>query len=257
VSYRIASGSAKCSVNEYGFISFESSAKDGESATLVVESESGLSKQLTVVLGQGNPDAIIGTRVSYTWDFDNFKEANGKNKLSLSENSPKGQYFSNGGVLVKNDQDTDFAMEKPFVLANSFDWSIEWRGFASAASMLFGGNARNIGFIYLAFNVPDCSYSLRFVSTDNESVYLPYGKYAESNYYMNTWLLDYKQATQTMTLYIKNEQGSWETVSSHTWTDKAYSMYVTNVFGRYGDPNVRVCYKGQIDYITIRAMTLD
>lgn len=98
------------------------------------------------------------------------------------------------------------------------------------------------------------SNPFRMVANDGQALHIPYGDYAIKNTEVNTWMVEYKQNNQKMTLYFfDSNKNSWEIVGENTWQGK-FELFITNMFGRYGDPSVNVCYNGEIDYIIVNAL---
>ena len=71
---------------------------------------------------------------------------------------------------------------------------------------------------------------------------------------MNTWRVEYKADTKEMTLfYFDMETNEFVTVGTYTWP-KDYTLYITNLFGRYGSDSAFFCHKGTMDYIVVNAI---
>lgn len=255
LTFEVTENAEKCSVDMYGKITFADDAADGDKATVVIANESGLRVTLTAVLGDVSAEEALKSKaVTYRWDFNDLKEFNSYSDLSLSEKSPKDGYYFEDGCIVTTGNRTDFKMDQPFVLSSAQDWDIEWRGKTLDNSCLFGAEFDRNNFVYLAYKVPQFNNSFRLVDNAGTAGMISYGKYVRKVAEMNTWRVEYKADTKTMTLfYLDTETNEFVTVGSHKWT-KDYVLYITNLFGRYGSDSVFFCHKGTMDYIVVNAI---
>ena len=255
LSYEVIENADKCSVDMYGKVTFNETAALGDTAKIRIRSESGLTFTLNAVLGEvEDEDVIKGKNVSYRWDFDNLIESNEYSNLTLSDRSSKDSYSFENGCIVIKDSNTDFTLSQGFVLTESQDWHIEWRGIAEDNSCLFGTEYSSNNFIYLAHNVPSFGNSFRMVDNSGTAVMIPFRKYKSKVAEMSTWRVDYEAESKKMTLYYKNEDtGEMEKVGTAKWS-KDFTFYISNMFGRYNSDSVLVCYKGTVDYIFVSAL---
>ena len=102
--------------------------------------------------------------VHYRWDFNDLNGKDGKGNLTDSEKSTK-SYTLKDGLITLTDRTTDFVMDQGFELADTYDWSIEWKAQLDNASSLFGTTASANNFVYLAYNVASWSNPVR-ITTD-------------------------------------------------------------------------------------------
>lgn len=261
ITFKITSGSDKCSVDKFGKVSFASTAAVGTRATLTVTSQSGLKKVITLELakeqGSVTPvDEPTGQELVLQWDFNDLTEMNSYSDLSLSSRSGSGNYSFKDGNIVLPTRETDFTLAKPFRLAQNFDWSIEWRGMTGQSSALFGAEYSKNNFIYVAYKTASWDNPFRMVSSTGTTAMIPYGNYASKNAEMNTWKIDYKASTRTMTLYFLGDGKSSEVVGTYKWNDD-FTFNITNIFGRYGSASTVVCWNGEMDYVKVVARTAD
>lgn len=258
LSYEVIENADKCSVDMYGKITFKDTAVLGDTAKIRIQSETGLTFTLNAVLGEvEDEDVIKGKSVSYRWDFDNLIESNEYSNLTLSDRSSKDSYSFEDGCIVLKDSNTDFTLSQGFVLTESQDWHIEWRGKAEDNSCLFGAEYSNNNFIYLAYNVPSFSNSFRMVDNSGTVAQIPFRSYKSKVTEMSTWRVEYEAESKKMTLYYKNEEtGELEKVGTAKWS-KDFTFYISNMFGRYNSDSTLVCYKGTVDYIFVSAMIED
>lgn len=255
LSYEVIENADKCSVDMYGKITFNDTAVLGDTAKIRIRSESGLTFHLNAVLGEvEDEDVIKGKNVSYRWDFDNLIESNEYSNLTLSDRSSKDSYSFEDGCIVIKDSNTDFTLSQGFVLTESQDWHIEWRGKAEDNSCLFGSEYSSNNFIYLAYNVPSFGNSFRMVDNSGTVAQISFRKYKSKVTEMSTWRVEYEAESKKMTLYYKNEDtGEMEKVGTTKW-NKDFTFYISNMFGRYNSDSVLVCYKGTVDYIFVSAL---
>ena len=187
--------------------------------------------------------------LSYRWDFDDLNEKNGQNNLTDSERSTK-DYTVQNGTIVVSDRTTDFKMAKPIRLSSDYDWSIEWCAKLDNASSLFGTEASNKNFLYLAYTVGAFGNPVRLVDANNAAHMIPYGDYVNFNTEMSTWKLEYSAESQIMTVkYLNPTTKAWETVGEKEMP--SFKVEFTHMFGRYGDAAVTVCLNGTVDYIEV------
>ena len=255
LTYEVIENADKCSVDMYGKVTFNETASLGDTATIRIRSESGLTVTLHAVLGEVEDENIIkGKNVSYRWDFDNLIESNEYSNLTPSDRSSKDSYSFEDGCIVLKDSNTDFTLSQGFVLTESQDWHIEWRGKADDNSCLFGTEFSSNNFIYLAHNVPSFGNSFRMVDNSGSAAMIPFRKYKSKVAEMSTWRVEYEAESKKMTLYYKNEDtGEMEKVGTAKWSNN-FTFYITNMFGRYNSDSVLVCYKGAVDYIFVSAL---
>lgn len=256
------SATAPASVDIFGNITFAAGTPLGSEATLTIRSESGLCKTYRLVLiadkEPGSDMPIIGADLTLHWDFNDLNEADGKSDLTLSEKSPKtNNYTLENGVINLPERETDFVLATPFRLNQNFDWSIEWRGMTSVSSALFGQSYSNNNFIYFAVTTPSWGNPFRMVSSDGTAAMIKLSDdYVKKGAEMNTWKIDYKASTRTMTLYFMGDGTKNEVVGTYKWSND-FEFIITNMFGRYGSSSAKVNWKGSMDYIHVVAHTLE
>ncbi len=189
--------------------------------------------------------------VHYRWDFNDLKGKDGKGNLTDSEKSTKGYTIENGLITV-TDRTTDFVIDEGFELADTYDWSIEWKAQLSNASALFGTTASANNFVYLAYTVGSWKNPVRITTGDGTSYMIPLGDYMNKMTEMNTWKLGYSAKDKAMSLSFYDETAqSWEDVGSVAIPDP-FTLKLTNLFGRY-KAGTDVCMTGTVDYIDVVA----
>lgn len=248
VTYAVVEGEDKIGIDEIGKITVKKGAAQGDTAQIKVTAESGAEITFTAVIGTVDRDALDGNMVDLVWNFDSLES----DSLTETPLSPGGNYSFENGCIVMHDKVTDFSLGTPFMLSYQYDWSIEGRASATESSALFGTSRSHLNFIYVAYNVPVWSNPFRMVSNEGYEMHLEYGEYAAKNKDLNTWKVEYKSKTRMLTLYFLNESGEFEKVASKKWTQD-FPFHITNLFGRYNDPNVQVCWGGVVDYVKVHA----
>ena len=189
--------------------------------------------------------------VHYRWDFNDLKGKDGKGNLTDSEKSTKGYTIENGLITV-TDRTTDFVIDEGFELADTYDWSIEWKAQLSNASALFGTTASANNFVYLAYTVGSWKNPVRITTGEGTSYMIPLGDYMNKMTEMNTWKLGYSAKDKAMSLSFYDETAqSWEDVGSVAIPDP-FTLKLTNLFGRY-KAGTDVCLTGTVDYIDVVA----
>lgn len=189
--------------------------------------------------------------VNYRWDFNDLNGKDGKGNLTDSEKSTKG-YTLQDGVITVTDRTTDFVIDGGFELADTYDWSIEWKADLEKASALFGTTASTNNFVYLAYTVGNWKNPVRMTTGDGTSYMIPLGDYMDKMTEMNTWKLSYSAKDKAMSLKFYDETAqSWEDVGSVAIPDP-FSLKLTNLFGRY-KAGTNVCMTGTVDYVEVVA----
>lgn len=270
ITYEITEGGEYATVDQFGAISFIPTAPIDATATLTVTSESGLTKTFTLkhvvtatpvaTSAETEPPAepIIDADLTLHWDFNDLNEENGKSNLTLSALSPTtDNYTLQDGKIVLPVRTVDFDLATPFKLAQNFNWSIEWKGWTTVSSALFGQQKSNQNFIYFAITTPSWGNPFRMVSNEGTAAMIKLSDdYVAKAGEMNVWKIDYQANTKTMTLYFMGSDGTAnEVVGTYTWEGE-FTFTITNMFGRYGSSSTVVNWRGEMDYITVTAHTV-
>ena len=212
--------------------------------TEIVFSCGDISFSLFVELAE-QEEYIADSTVEYTWEFNDLKEKNSENDLTVSSRSDANKLFFDNGVLVSNERMFDLSMTVPVEFKSDSDWALEWRGSVTDNGIILGNEYNTNGYIYLAPFAPNMGYSVRMVDNDGQTFYLPYGQAAEQNRAMNDWKIDYKKDTGVITLYLNG------TEVSRVETNKPFNFSFTNILGRYGSDSLNYCYIGKLDSMKI------
>ena len=259
LSFALTAGSEFGTLDKFGKVTLKADAAVGSKLAVTVTAECGFKKTVNLeVVAKADPalepeDKPEGSEITLHWDFNDLNEENGYSDLTLSSRSGAGDYKFEDGKIVLGTRNTDFVLAKPFFLAQNFDWSIEWRGWTSNSSAIFGTDYSKNDFIYAAYCTGSWNYPFRMVSSTGTAAMIPYGDYVNKNKEMNTWKIDYKKDTKTMTLYYMGPDGTLsEEVGSYKWSGD-FTFNITNMFGRYASGSTLVCWIGEMDYITVMA----
>lgn len=261
LSFELTEGSDNASIDKFGKVTFKAGAAAGSVAVVKIVADCGLTKTVKVELtakgsettAPDTPSTPSGKEITLRWNFNDLTEENGYSDLTLSSRSGAGNYKFENGRIVLGDRNTDFVLAQPFFLAQNFDWSIEWRGWTSNSSAIFGTDYSKNDFIYAAYCTSSWNYPFRMVSSTGTAAMIPYGSYVDKNKEMNTWKIDYKADTKTMTLYYMGPDGTLsEVVGTYTWSGD-FTFNITNMFGRYASGSTLVCWIGEMDYINVIA----
>ena len=88
-------------------------------------------------------------------------------------------------MITVTDRTTDFVIEEGFELADTYDWSIEWKAQLANASALFGTTASANNFVYLAYTVDGWKNPVRITTGEGTSYMIPLGDYMNKMTEMN------------------------------------------------------------------------
>ncbi|MBQ6702561.1 MAG: hypothetical protein IJN17_06375 [Clostridia bacterium] len=182
--------------------------------------------------------------VTYRWDFDGLAESLGRNDLILSEKSNAEKYIIENGILITNEKQVDFVLQKPLKLTSSSDWSIAWKGMLNDTGMLMGNDSSPYGCIYLAPFAKNIN-SVRLVDDGGKAFYLRYGEAGEMNREMGEWSVRYDAESMTFSLYF-GEELLYEYAEQSEFT-----FTFTNLLGRFESETVNYCYAGSLDWLEI------
>ena len=268
ITYEITEGGEYATVDQFGSIRFIPSAPIDATATLTITGESGLTKTFTLKhvttetpsstpVTEPPAEPVISSDLTLHWDFNDLTEENGKSNLTLSALSPTTDNYSfQDGKIILPVRTVDFDLATPFMLAQNFDWSIEWRGSTTISSALFGQQKSNQNFIYFAITTPSWGNPFRMVSSEGTAAMIKLSdEYVQKAAELNTWKIDYKADSRIMTLYFMGDGYINEAVGNYKW-DTDFTFTITNMFGRYGSSSTVVNWRGEMDYITVIAHTV-